>query len=64
MRVDLQIWVLRGVIEITVGGDRHRLNEGDCLAMKLDGPTMFFNPTRKSTRYVVVSASQTAGGKR
>ena len=37
----------------------HRLREGDCLAMQLDRPTMFYNPTRKRARYAVVIASET-----
>jgi transcriptional regulator with XRE-family HTH domain len=52
-----QVWVLEGTIEITVGEDRHRLRDGDCLAMELDRPTMFHNPTRKPARYVVVMMS-------
>jgi transcriptional regulator with XRE-family HTH domain len=52
-----QVWVLEGTIEITVGDDRHRLRDGDCLAMQLDRPTMFHNPTRKPARYMVVMAS-------
>jgi hypothetical protein len=35
------------------------LREGDCLAMQLDRPTMFHNPTRKRARYAVVIASDT-----
>lgn len=57
-RVHQQVWVLEGTIDITVGAERHRLREGDCLAMRLDGPTMFHNPTRKPTRYAVVIASE------
>jgi transcriptional regulator with XRE-family HTH domain len=53
-----QIWVLEGQIEVTVGTDRHSLQEGDCLAMQLDGPTMFHNPTKKPARYAVVIASE------
>ena len=52
-----QVWVLSGTIEITVGDERHRLRDGDCLAMQLDRPTMFHNPTRKPARYVVAMAS-------
>jgi uncharacterized cupin superfamily protein len=52
------VWVLEGAIDVTVGVERHRLREGDCLAMRLDGPTMFHNPTRKPTRYVVVMAAE------
>ena len=51
--------VLEGVIDVTLGAERHRLREGDCLAMQLDRPTMFHNPTRKPTRYAVVIASDT-----
>ena len=58
MRVHQQVWVLEGTIDVTVGEERHRLREGDCLAMQLDRPTMFHNPTRKPTRYAVVIASE------
>jgi transcriptional regulator with XRE-family HTH domain len=57
LRVHQQVWVLEGAIDITIGGERHRLREGDCLAMQLDRPTMFHNPTRKPARYAVVIAS-------
>jgi transcriptional regulator with XRE-family HTH domain len=57
-RVHQQVWVLEGAIDITLGVERHRLREGDCLAMQLDGPTMFHNPTRKPARYAVVIASE------
>jgi transcriptional regulator with XRE-family HTH domain len=57
-RVHQQVWVLEGSIDITVGAERHRLREGDCLAMQLDRPTMFHNPTRKPVRYAVVIASE------
>jgi transcriptional regulator with XRE-family HTH domain len=57
VRVHQQVWVLEGAIDITLGSERHRLREGDCLAMELDRPTMFHNPTRKPARYAVVIAS-------
>jgi transcriptional regulator with XRE-family HTH domain len=56
--VHQQVWVLDGTMDVTVGEDRHRLREGDCLAMRLDRPTMFHNPTRKPARYAVVIASE------
>ena len=59
VRVHQQVWVLEGAIDITLGAERHRLREGDCLAMQLDRPTMFHNPTRKPARYAVVIASET-----
>lgn len=57
-RVYQQIWVLEGRMDITVGRERHRLAEGDCLAMELDQPILFHNPARKPARYVVVIASE------
>ena len=60
LRIHQQVWVLEGTIEITIGDERHRLRDGDCLAMRLDRPTMFHNPTRKPARYAVVTASDPA----
>ena len=57
LQVHQQVWVLDGSIDITLGTEHHRLQEGDCLAMLLDRPTMFHNPTRKPARYAVVIAS-------
>jgi transcriptional regulator with XRE-family HTH domain len=61
LRVHQQVWVLEGAIDITVGDARHALREGDCLAMQLDRPTMFHNPTRKPARYAVVIACEPSG---
>jgi len=58
VHVHQQVWVLDGTIDVTLGAERHRLREGDCLAMQLDRPTMFHNPTRKPARYAVVIASE------
>ena len=58
IRVHQQVWVLEGAMDITLGVERHRLRQGDCLAMQLDRPTMFHNPTRKPPRYAVVIASE------
>jgi transcriptional regulator with XRE-family HTH domain len=60
IRAHQQIWVLEGSIDVTVGADRHRLREGDCLAMRLDQPTMFHNASRKPARYAVVIAVDAA----
>jgi transcriptional regulator with XRE-family HTH domain len=59
-RVHQQVWVLEGAIDVTLGAERHRLREGDCLAMQLDRPTMFHNRTRRPSRYAVVIASEPA----
>ncbi len=58
VRVHQQVWVLEGAIDVALGKERHRLREGDCLAMLLDRPTIFHNPTRKPARYAVVIASE------
>src|SRR5437016_5801386 len=58
-RVHQQVWVLEGAIDVTLGTERHKLREGDCLAMQLDRPTMFYNPTRRPARYAVVIATET-----
>jgi transcriptional regulator with XRE-family HTH domain len=52
-----QIWVLRGLIDFTLGAHTHRLEAGDCLALSLDRPSGFHNPTRKPAHYVVVVAT-------
>jgi transcriptional regulator with XRE-family HTH domain len=64
VRVYQQFWVLEGAVDVTVGSQCYRLREGDCLAMQLDGPTMFHNPTKKATRYAVVVACEPLGRKR
>lgn len=58
-RIYQQLWVLPGAINITIGGERHALGEGDCLAMELDRPTMLHNATRKAMRYALVIATET-----
>lgn len=55
--VHQQVWVLEGAIEVSVGTAHHKLQAGDCLAMKLDEPTLFHNPGRTPARYAVVIVS-------
>lgn len=52
-----QIWVLQGTIEVTLGKARHTLGVGDCLALELDRPIAYHNPTAKPARYAVVIVS-------
>jgi transcriptional regulator with XRE-family HTH domain len=63
-RVHQQVWVLEGAIDITLEAEHHSLGRGDCLAMDLDGPVMFHNPTPKTARYVVVTVSETSARRR
>ena len=60
--VGQQVWVLEGRLELTVGGVTHRLDAGDCLAMRLDGPTAFRNPADRDTRYLVALAADSGPG--
>ena len=51
-----QVWMIDGVMEMTVGDAHWRLEAGDCLAMQLDRPIVYRNPTRKPARYLVALA--------
>lgn len=62
--IQQQVWLLDGTMELTHGGQTWRLEAGDCLAMRLDGPVEFRNPTRQRARYAVVIANEPARGAR
>ncbi len=51
-----QVWVQEGRVQVTVGMETYELDAGDCLAMELNAPIAFRNPTRKKARYVVAIA--------
>jgi transcriptional regulator with XRE-family HTH domain len=57
-RVFQQVWVLEGRIQLRLGEQGHTLDVGDCLAMQLDRPLTYHNPTRKLARYAVVMCSE------
>jgi transcriptional regulator with XRE-family HTH domain len=48
-----QVWMIEGVMEMTVGETQWRLETGDCLAMRLDCLMVFRNPTDQPARYLV-----------
>ncbi|CCF97907.1 helix-turn-helix domain-containing protein [Ralstonia solanacearum] len=48
-----QVWVIEGRIDIMLGNQLHELHQGDCLAMRLDQPLIFSNPTSRAAHYVV-----------
>ncbi len=58
-QVHQQVWVLDGAMDLTVGDTTWQLQGGDCLAMTLDQPIVFFNPTDSTTRYAVVLVNET-----
>lgn len=51
---DQHVWVLDGTLDITLGEETFRLDQGDCLLMRFDRPVMFRNRTRRAVRYAVV----------
>ena len=55
--VHQQVWMIDGVMEMTVGDAHWHLQAGDCLAMRLDRPIVYRNPTRKPARYLVALAT-------
>ncbi len=48
-----QVWMIDGAMEVSVGEQTWRLEAGDCIAMKLDEPIVYRNPTRRPARYLV-----------
>jgi transcriptional regulator with XRE-family HTH domain len=55
--ISQQVWIIEGELELTVDDVTHRLEAGDCLAMRLDGPNAFHNPGTAPARYIVALAS-------
>jgi transcriptional regulator with XRE-family HTH domain len=56
--VHQQVWIIEGRMEVTVGESLWTLDAGDCLAMRLDQPIAYHNPTAKPARYLVSLVSQ------
>ncbi|EIK97231.1 transcriptional regulator [Pseudomonas sp. M47T1] len=54
VRVDQQVWMLSGRMDIHVGEHPYTLETSDCLAFQLDKPTRFHNPYDQPARYAVV----------
>ncbi|WP_342619522.1 XRE family transcriptional regulator [Rhodoferax sp. GW822-FHT02A01] len=52
-----QVWILSGEMTLVIGEDSWHLKTGDCLAMTLEQPTVFYNPTDRVSRYCVVMVS-------
>lgn len=53
-----QIWVIEGQIDIQLGEKIYALQEGDCLAMQLDQPIIYSNPSSKAARYILVVCNE------
>lgn len=53
-----QIWVIEGQIDIQLGENFYALQEGDCLAIQLDQPIIYSNPSSKAARYILVVCNE------
>lgn len=60
--ISQQVWVLEGRLELSMGEVRQSLDAGDCLAMRVEGPTAFHNPADRATRYLVALAADPVPG--
>ncbi len=58
--VEQQVWLIDGALEITLGDAVHRLEPGDCLAMRVNRPIAFRNPGRTQSRHLVALTSEAA----
>ena len=61
VEIHQQVWMIEGTMELTVGDAHWRLTAGDCLAMRLDRPIAYRNPTRKAARYLVALTTLAPG---
>ena len=52
-RIDQQIYLLEGTLEMTVGKALHQMGAGDCLHMRCDEPITYHNRGRTPARYIV-----------
>lgn len=51
---DQHVWVLEGALELTLGHEAIRLEQGDCLRMRFGQPIRFRNPLDQVIRYAVI----------
>jgi len=52
-----QVWLIEGAMDLSLGEVTWHLKVGDCLAMRLNQPIVFHNPTRQDARYLVALAT-------
>lgn len=52
--LEQHIWMLDGVLELTIDEIPHRLQPGDCLRFRLFGTTRFCAPTADGAHYALV----------
>lgn len=52
--LEQHIWVLEGALHVTDGDTGHHLGDGDCLRLRVWGPTRFRCPGPGDVRYVLM----------
>jgi uncharacterized cupin superfamily protein len=52
--LEQHIWMLAGRLDLTIDGQLHRLERGDCLRFRLFGPTRFHASGAREARYALV----------
>jgi mannose-6-phosphate isomerase-like protein (cupin superfamily) len=52
--LEQHIWVLDGTLQVTAQDAEHRLDPGDCLRLRVWGPTRFRCPGPDDVRYALV----------
>lgn len=53
--MELHLWVLDGILDLTIDGAIFRLNPGDCLRTHMRGPARFVCPGPTAARYAILS---------
>ncbi|MEV7284710.1 XRE family transcriptional regulator [Streptomyces sp. NPDC093252] len=51
--LEQHLWVLEGTLDVTAGDTEHRLEEGDCLRLRVWGATRFRCPGPEAVRYLL-----------
>jgi transcriptional regulator with XRE-family HTH domain len=51
--LEQHVWLLAGVLDLTLDGATHRLHRGDCLRFRLRGATRFAAPGPRDAHYVI-----------
>jgi transcriptional regulator with XRE-family HTH domain len=51
-----QVWLQQGQLQVSLSGQVHQMHKGDCLAMTIDQPIVFFNPGKVAAQYLVAQA--------
>lgn len=51
--IQQQIWIIDGQLDIQLGEQCYQLHQGDSLAIRLDHPIIFSNPSVEPCRYVL-----------